>query len=91
MKMLLIALLAGLNLLGLSLMAWDKSAARHHRRRIPERVLLGLAAVGGSVGVWSGIWLFRHKTLHSSFTLGVPFLLALQLAVAWFAGRLLPL
>lgn len=78
-----------LNLLGLLLMAWDKAAARRQKRRIPERTLLGLAALGGSAGVWAGIWLFRHKTLHPSFTWGVPVLLALQLAVAWFAGRLL--
>lgn len=67
---------------------WDKHQARRHRRRIAERTLLLLAAVGGSLGAITGIYLFRHKTLHRRFTIGIPCLMLLQLMLAglslWF-------
>ena len=49
-------------------------------RRIPERTLFLLAAVGGSIGALAGMYTFRHKTLHRKFTIGIPAILALQIA-----------
>lgn len=60
----------------------DKRKARRHRRRIPEATLFTAAALGGSLGVWAGIYAFRHKTLHRRFTWGVPLIFAAQLALA---------
>ena len=57
------------------LMGWDK----HLRRRIPERVLLGWAAAGGALGGVLAMQLFRHKTLHRHFSVGMPVMLAVQL------------
>jgi len=60
----------------------DKTKARHHQRRISEATLLSLAAVGGSVGAFLGIWGWRHKTRHKSFTIGVPAIILAQVAIA---------
>lgn len=83
-------LLAGVYLLLLSLadfwlMGVDKRRARRERRRIPERVLLGLALLGGSLGGVLGMKLFRHKTRHWYFRYGLPGMLMLQTALlaAW--------
>lgn len=66
----------------------DKWKARHKRWRVPERVLLGMAALGGSVGALLGMWLWHHKTQHRRFALGVPLMLAVQLVLAvWVASR----
>ena len=73
-----------LNALGLGFMYADKQFAIRHRRRIPEATLLLLAAAGGSLGCWLGMALFRHKTRHRKFTLGLPLILLAQLAL-WFA------
>ena len=48
----------------------DKLKAVNHWWRIPEWVLLGLAAAGGSVGAYLGMMVFRHKTLKPLFRFG---------------------
>lgn len=83
MKYLLYYLLI-INALGLVLMLTDKLLAKANRRRIRERTLFLVAVIGGSVGSILGMYLFRHKTLHLQFTLGMPLILALQvIAVIW--------
>lgn len=50
-----------------------KLKARHEKvPRLPERNLLLLAIVGGGIGAWLGMELFRHKTQHRSFRICVP-------------------
>lgn len=83
MKYLLIYLLL-INAAGLVLMLTDKIKARKGLWRIPERTLMLTAALGGSVGVHMGMYLFRHKTKHPKFTLGVPAILTAQILLAWF-------
>lgn len=68
--------LAGVNLLCFLLMGADKYRAQRRRWRIPERVLLGTAFLGGSLGGLLGMFLFRHKTRHPPFRYGLPLLLA---------------
>lgn len=70
-----------INLAGFVLMGIDKHQARRHRQRIPERRLLVLAALGGSVGCILGMAVWRHKTKHPKFTLGLPAILLLQLGI----------
>ena len=70
-----------INALGLVLMRIDKKKALRHQWRIPEATLMTVAALGGSVGSLAGMYLFRHKTRHPKFYLGIPALRVLQLAV----------
>ena len=83
MRYLLWYLLA-VNLAALLAMGLDKSFARRRHRRIPERRLLALAVIGGSVGAIAGMLLFRHKTLHRKFSVGLPVILVVQLAAAGY-------
>ena len=53
--------LGAVSLIALLAFAIDKRAAKRERRRIPETVLLWLAAFGGSVGACIGIWGIGHK------------------------------
>lgn len=59
----------------------DKWKAKRARWRIPESVLLGMAAIGGSVGAWLGMRIWRHKTQHAKFRYGVLAMLVAQVAV----------
>ena len=84
MKYFLLYLLL-INALGFLLMRIDKWKAKHNRWRIPEATLMGVAALGGSIGSLLGMYTFRHKTKHVKFTLGIPLILAVQLAaLAYF-------
>ncbi len=71
-----------INALGFLLMLVDKWKARKNRWRVRESTLLLIAALGGSVGSLLGMYLFRHKTLHLKFTLGIPLILAGQCIAA---------
>ena len=81
MKYLLIYLLI-INAVGFLLMLVDKFKARKKLWRIPEATLMTVAAIGGSIGSLLGMYTFRHKTKHIKFTLGIPAILAVQIALA---------
>ncbi|MBP1757966.1 MAG: hypothetical protein H6Q61_215 [Firmicutes bacterium] len=70
-----------LSLAAFLLMGIDKGRARRGRRRIPERILLGVALLGGSPGGVLGMHMFRHKTRHWYFRYGLPGILMLQAAL----------
>lgn len=73
-----------MNIFGLILMAIDKSRAKKHARRVPERSLFLTAALGGCLGCWAGMYLVRHKTRHWYFAVGMPLLTAAHIALAFF-------
>ncbi|MBQ8355247.1 MAG: DUF1294 domain-containing protein [Oscillospiraceae bacterium] len=81
MKYFLLYLLL-INAAAFLLMLVDKLKARKNRWRIPERTLFGSALLGGSIGAILGMYTFRHKTRHLSFTLGMPAILIAQVALA---------
>ena len=82
MEKVILLWLAGLNLLAFLLCGIDKWKAKKGRWRIPEKTLFLLALLGGSIGLLLGMKVFRHKTKHKSFTIGVPAILVLQLGLA---------
>lgn len=57
----------------------DKRRAKRKKWRIPEATLLGISAMGGSIGAYIGMYSFRHKTKHLKFTLGIPIIFVIQL------------
>lgn len=72
---------AGINVLTFLVYGFDKWMARVQTRRIPEKVLLGLALIGGSLGALCGVYFFRHKTRKSSFLLGLVLIVLLHVAL----------
>ena len=86
MKFLYLYLLI-INALGFLLMLADKYKARNGLWRIPEATLMGVAALGGSIGSLAGMYLVRHKTQHPKFTVGIPAIFIAQLALAFWLLR----
>ena len=75
-----------INLVTFFVFGWDKWKAKRKEkndavRRVPEKTLLILSAIGGSAGALLGMRAWHHKTLHRAFRFGVPLILALQIIV----------
>ena len=83
MQFILIYLLA-INVLAFFLYGIDKWKAKRSKWRIPEITLLSIAVIGGSIGAWLGMKVWRHKTMHKKFKYGIPLILMIQIAlVLW--------
>ncbi len=83
MKVILLYLLI-INAAGFLVMTLDKLYAKKNMWRVPEKTLLGVAASGGSIGVWLAMYTVRHKTKHIKFVLGVPAILVIQIGLALY-------
>lgn len=70
-----------INIISFIIYGVDKLKAKKRLWRIPESTLLLLAAIGGSIGSWAGMMIWRHKTKHLKFTLGVPAIFILQFSL----------
>lgn len=70
-----------INALGWLIMLADKRKARKNQWRIPERTLITVAVMGGSLGILSGMYTWRHKTKHAKFTVGIPAILTVQILI----------
>lgn len=80
-QLIIILYIVIMNLIGFFVMGADKMKARKHRRRVPERCIFIISVISGSVGVFVGMYLFRHKTRHMKFVIGVPVIIAAQVIV----------
>lgn len=72
------------NIVGLAVMGIDKRRAIRHQWRIPEKTLFLVSILGGSIGTWAGMYLFRHKTKHWYFVIGMPLILIVQLFLLYY-------
>lgn len=70
------------NAAAFGLMLADKLKAKRGAWRIPEATLMGTALIGGSIGAIAGMNIFRHKTKHPKFYVGLPLILAAQVILA---------
>jgi len=85
MRCFLLIYFLSVNLFAIIFYAIDKAKSkRKGSRRIPERTLLWVARLGGGVGCWLGMMLFRHKTKHTRFMVLVPLW-----TVLWIVGMVL--
>ncbi|KIL53270.1 hypothetical protein KP77_02460 [Jeotgalibacillus alimentarius] len=65
----------------------DKKRAQKNEYRISEKTLWTIAFLGGALGSWVGMSFYRHKTRHTSFRIGMPFLVILYSGlIIWVTG-----
>lgn len=74
-------ILAFMNIYGFILMGFDKRKAKKGQFRISERALWITAICGGAIGTTIGMNVFRHKTKHTSFRIGMPLLVVVELVL----------
>lgn len=74
-----------INITAFALFWIDKNSAKKQQwRRVPNFRLLALAVLGGSIGAWLGMYVFRHKTRQRLFTIGIPLILVVQILIVAF-------
>ena len=79
----IICYLLAVNIATFLLYGIDKYKAKKSKWRISEATLLMMAVIGGSIGAWSGMRLWHHKTMHKKFKYGIPVIIIMQ--IAWVA------
>ncbi|MBR5733228.1 MAG: DUF1294 domain-containing protein [Lachnospiraceae bacterium] len=79
-----LAYLLVMTIVGLIIMKADKAKAEKNKWRIKAATLFLISAIGGSLGTWAGMYLFRHKTKHWYFVVGMPLILILHIALLVF-------
>lgn len=73
---------ATVSIVAVGVCVYDKIAAKTlPRHRVPETVLLFLSMIGGSAAMLLAMLIIRHKTKHKKFMIGIPLILAMQLAL----------
>ena len=78
LKTIIIIYICLINIIGLVIMGLDKSKAKKQQYRIPEKTFFIVSIIGGSVGTWIGMMLFRHKTKHWYFLVFIPLIFFAQ-------------
>ena len=70
--------LAVINIVSIVFTVVDKKAAIKRKRRISEKTLILLAALGGGIAMYITMIGISHKTKHKKFMIGVPVVVTIE-------------
>ena len=71
-----------INTIGFFLMGIDKWKARNKQWRVAEKTFFAVSLLGGSLGTWIGMYVFRHKTKHQRFVILMPLICIVHVFLA---------
>lgn len=80
-----LAYIAIISLISIIVCIYDKKISRKNRveLRTPEKTLLLLSALGGSIAMFVTMLIIRHKTKHVKFMLGIPLIMIIQAGLVY--------
>ena len=83
MEKIILIYLAVISLVSIIVCIYDKAISKKNRveLRIPEKSLIILSILGGSVAMYITMQMVRHKTKHAKFMIGIPVIIVLQIAL----------
>ena len=91
MKLLILIYVAVMSVIAFGAFGLDKYKAKADKWKTPEKTLFILAILGGGIGAFLGMQVFRHKTKHTQFVIGIPAIMIVQIAlIAWLWLKVLP-
>ena len=75
--------IAVISLISIIVCIYDKIVSKKNRveLRVPEKTLLLLSFIGGSVAMYIAMQITHHKTKHAKFMIGIPIIILLQAAI----------
>jgi len=62
----------------------DKKKAKNGSYRISEKYIFVIALLLGAIGVYLGMYKFRHKTKHNLFTIGIPVCIVINILMVYY-------
>lgn len=68
-----------INIISFFIMLYDKRQAIYHKFRISEKTIFIVSLLLGGIGTYVGMYVFRHKTKHLKFTIGIPIVIILNI------------
>ena len=78
------AYFAIISLVAIAVTVADKVKAKSGAWRVKERTLFIISALGGGIAMYITMHVIRHKTKHMSFMIGIPLIIAAQVAAFIF-------
>ena len=84
-----LAYIAVISLISVIVCIYDKKISKKNRveLRTPEKTLMLLSALGGSVAMFITMQIIRHKTKHVKFMLGIPLIIIVQVGIVFLLFR----
>lgn len=79
----LLAYFLFVNIIVFILAGYDKYQARKNKQRIPENTLFFLEAIGGTIGLLTAMFLFKHKTSKTSFIVKFTLIFLIQIILVY--------
>lgn len=73
-----------INIIGFLVIYIDKNKAKKGSYRISEKTIFIIAVVLGAIGIYIGMYKFRHKTKHTSFTVGIPVCIVINIFTVYY-------
>ena len=70
-----------INVMGLIICYIDKRKAIKNKYRIPENILMVISLIGGCLGFFLGMILFRHKIRKSKFYISIPLIIIMWIII----------
>ena len=76
-----------INIIGFLIMYLDKEKSKKGKYRISEKTFFIVALLLGGIGVYIGMYKFRHKTKHLSFSIGIPICIIINVITIYYIVR----
>ncbi len=73
-----------INIISFFIMLYDKRQAIYHNFRISEKTIFIVSLLLGGIGTYVGMYVFRHKTKHLKFTIGIPIVIILNIISVFY-------
>lgn len=73
-----------INIFGIIIIKYDKIQAKNNNYRVSEKTLFIIALLLGGIGVYIGMYKFRHKTKHVKFTVGIPIVILFNIFCIYY-------
>lgn len=62
----------------------DKKRSIKRKWRVSEKTLFIIAGLLGGIGVYIGIYTFKHKTKKTNFTIGIPVIIIINMFCIYY-------